>query len=313
MKTHLHLIVAAALLLAPRLWAEAPTAPVLTAAVLDFQSNDEKKNLGAQVATLLAAKLSSAENLVLVERAELDKILGEIELGLSGTVSPDSAAKIGHLTGAKVLITGRVFNTDDKSTYIVAKIIGTETSRVYGEAINFPAGGKLDEPIELLAGKIAAATKERGDTLVAKVETPEAFLERLRKSVEGKALPTVAVEISEVHLSRPVADPAAQTEVKLILQKAGFDVVDPARAEKKPDVTIKGEAFSELGMRRGNLVPCKARVELQVIPRGAAKPSRVDRQTEVAVDLSENIAAKSALQKAGAKLAERLVPLLVKP
>ena len=45
----------------------------------------------------------------MVERAELEKILGEQELGLSGTVSADTAAKVGNLTGAKVLVTGRVF------------------------------------------------------------------------------------------------------------------------------------------------------------------------------------------------------------
>ena len=44
--------------------------------------------------------------MILVERAELEKVLGEAELGLSGTVSPETAARIGHLTGAKVLVTG---------------------------------------------------------------------------------------------------------------------------------------------------------------------------------------------------------------
>ncbi len=312
MKTYLHLIAVTAFLLAPRPAAHAEDAPVLTAAVLNFESSEDKKNLGTQVATILAVKLSSAANLVLVERAELDKALGELELGLSGTVSADSATKIGHLTGAKLLITGRIFAMDDKSTSIVTKIIGTETSRVFGEMVTFPVGGNLEEAVGQLAGKIKTATKDHGDTLVAKVESHEAFIARLRKSIEGKTLPTIAVEISEVHLSRPIADPAAQTEMKLILQQAGFDVIDPARADKKPDVTIKGEAFSELGMRRGNLVSCKARVELQITPRDSAAPSRVDRQIEVAVDLSEGIAAKSALQKAGAKLAERLVPLLAK-
>ena len=37
----------------------------------------------------------------------------------------------------------------------------------------------------------------------------------------------------------------------------------------------------------------------------------VDRQTEVAVDLSPEIAGKKALQEAAAILAERLVPALV--
>ncbi len=69
-----------------------------------------------------------------MERADIEKILGEHELGLSGTVSADSAAKIGQLTGAKVLVTGRVFKAEGE-LFIVAKIIGTETSRVYGELV----------------------------------------------------------------------------------------------------------------------------------------------------------------------------------
>ena len=90
--------------------------------------------------------LSAEPNLILVERAELDKALGEQELGLSGTVTPESAAKIGQLTGAKVLVTGRVFKTDTE-LFIVAKIIGTETSRVYGELVK----GGVDAPISDLS------------------------------------------------------------------------------------------------------------------------------------------------------------------
>ena len=47
--------------------------------------------------------------------------------------------QIGHLTGAKVLVTGRVFNVG-RETMIVAKIIGTETSRVYGEVVRADTG-----------------------------------------------------------------------------------------------------------------------------------------------------------------------------
>src|SRR5580658_9056208 len=106
---------------------------MLTVAVFDFASPDDAvQDLGPKVATLINADLSAEPNLVLVERAELDKALGEQELGLSGTVTPDSAARVGQLTGAKVLVTGRVFKVED-NLVLVAKIIGTETSRVYGE------------------------------------------------------------------------------------------------------------------------------------------------------------------------------------
>ena len=118
--------------------ARATTNDVLTVAVFDFDSKDEGvRDLGPKVATLVNANLSAQPQIITVERAELEKILSEQELGLSGTVKPDSAAKVGQLTGAKVLVTGRVFKAADQ-TLIVAKVIGTETGRVYGEMVQGP-------------------------------------------------------------------------------------------------------------------------------------------------------------------------------
>src|SRR6266699_3248383 len=106
---------------------------VLTIAVFDFESKDEAvRDLGPKISTLVNAVLSAEPQLITVERAELEKALGEQELGLSGTVSSETAAKVGNLTGAKVLVSGRVFKVE-KELMIVAKVIGTETSRVYGE------------------------------------------------------------------------------------------------------------------------------------------------------------------------------------
>src|SRR3989454_11347326 len=83
-------------------------ADVLPVAVFDFESKDEAiRDLGPKVATLVNAQLSADPRLITVERAELEKLLGEQELGLSGTIAPETAAKVGHLTGAKVLVTGR--------------------------------------------------------------------------------------------------------------------------------------------------------------------------------------------------------------
>src|SRR5271170_3918793 len=95
---------------------------ILTVAVFDFESTDEDvRDLGAKVSILVDANLSAEPNLITVERSELEKVLSEQELGLSGTVTPDSAATVGNLTGAKVLVTGRVFRTDNE-LIIVAKI-----------------------------------------------------------------------------------------------------------------------------------------------------------------------------------------------
>jgi len=61
-------------------------------------------------------------------------------------------------------------------------------------------------------------------------------------------------------------------------------------------------------MRKGNLVSCRARVEIKVRDKATGQLLAVDRQTSVAVDLSEQIAGKTALQQAAAELAERVIP-----
>jgi hypothetical protein len=83
------------------------------------------------------------------------------------------------------------------------------------------------------------------------------------------------------------------------------------KSEAKPEIEFVGEAFSEFGMRKGNLISCKARVELKVRSKANGQILAVDRQTSVAVDLSEQVAAKTALQNAAAELAERVIPTVV--
>ena len=294
--------------LAPTARSAPASQPPLTVAIFDFESkSDAVWDLGPKVAALLNANLSADPQIITVERAELEKVLGEQELGLSGTVSPDTAAKVGHLTGAKVLVTGRVFKAD-KELVIVAKIIGTETSRVYGELVKGPAASSITDLSGDLAKKIAATVSEKGDTLVAKVESRGDRIARIKKSVSGKTLPAVSVKIGERHFGQPVIDPAAQTELSLILKECGFTLVDQ-KSPQKADVEITGDAFSAYGLRKGNLISCKARIELKAQKR-AGEVLAVDRQTSVAVDIAEQTAAKTALDNASLGLAERFLPRL---
>lgn len=280
----------------------------LTVAVLNFDAGDPKMaEWGPQMATLLNVHLSMADNLILVERAELDKLLSEQELGLSGMVDVSSAARVGQLTGAKVLITGRVF-TAGREVVAVARIISTETSRVYGEMVSLPSGEGATSVASELAEKVSATLNRRASTLVAPERPQEDVVAKLRQQLEGRTLPSISISIPEQHINRLVVDPAAETEIGLILGQAGFDIVEEDAA-----VRIVGEAFSELGMRRGNLVSCRARVEVKVVEAATGRVLAMDRQTEVSVDLAESIAAKNALQAAGAKVAERLAPVLAQP
>jgi TolB-like protein len=290
-----------------------PAATPLPMAVFDFQTTDrslEKK--GGEVAVLLNARLSVFPEVFLVERQEIEKILGEQEAGISGAVNAETAAKVGALVGAKVLVTGRVFEAGGK-VYVVAKIMSTETGRVYGELVTAKNFDAIDPAVEELAGKIAQLTQKQAATLVAKVEEPAARIERLKKLTEGKTLPAIYVSIAEQHLARAVIDPAVQTEMMIVLKEIGFPVVTAQEAAERTDVVvISGEAFSELGMRRGNLVSCRARVEITVTQAATKKLLHVDRQMDVAIDIAEHSAGKKALENAALKLLDRVVPQLVK-
>ena len=77
-------------------------------------------------------------------------------------------------------------------------------------------------------------------------------------------------------------------------------------------VEISGDAFSAFGMQKGNLISCKSRVELKVREIATGNILLTDRQTSVGVDVTEQTAAKTALQNAAGEVAERIIPRLAK-
>ena len=152
---------------------------------------------------------------------------------------------------------------------------------------------------------------QKGDTLVAKIESREDRVTKIKKELGDKKLGAVSVKIAEQHFGQHVIDPAAQTELSLILQQCGFTIVDDV-STNKADIEITGEAFSEFGMQKGNLKSCRARIEIKARDVASGNIISVDRQTSVAVDIAEHVAAKTALQNGAGELAERLIPKLTK-
>ena len=280
----------------------------ITAAVLDFQTAQGlPEDTGKNVSAVLSAKLSANPSILLVERAELDKILGEAELGLSGAEkSPD---KVGQLVGAQILVTGRVFSAGP-ANYVVAKVMSVETGRVFGDVANFKDAADPAPAIDQMAAKIDAILTQHAGDLLAKPESLDAAFHKLKDSLAGQKLPSVTVAIPERQIGARTVDPAAQTEMLHRLQDLGFPVIDPASGTAKADIVIDGEAFSELGLRKGSLVACKARVEVKVTRRDTGALLFTDAQRGVAFDLGETSTGKLALEKTAAQLLLRIAPAL---
>jgi len=282
--------------------------PVIPAAILPFnEMGDGVKGEGPKVGLLLFAELIAQPELYLVEREDLNKALQEQEINLSGLVNPAEAVRVGYLTGARILITGSLIESGN-SRFLVAKVIGTETSRVLGASVRGTKDSSTEVLTTELAEKIVTLLEERSGELLPEVVAPEDRIRNLTEALAGKELPTLSIRITEQHIGRQAVDPAAETEFQRYALDAGFTVLEPGQGAT---LRLVGEAFSEFAVRRGNLISVKARVEIKILDENN-QVIAVDRQTRVAVDLSEHIAAKTALQEAGADLAERMLPRLGK-
>jgi TolB-like protein len=285
----------------------------LTIAVLDFQSNTKgDAELGKQVSEAASAILSGQDGFTMVDRTSMDHILAENALNLTGLVDAARATKVGKLVGAQIMVTGKVFVVDNQ-IFIAARLTSTETSVYEGVLVTDNQNGNLGALIMKAANEMAAKLKKAGPKLVPRPEILDDPIPGLKKALAGRKLPIIAVQIHERHLNPvPAAriDPAVQTEIEAVLKEAGFTVIaggEKEWAEAGVTVVITGDAFSEFAARIATLISCTGRVEISVNNRKTSEALYVDRETTRGVDLSENIAAKSALQKAGRVVAIRIL------
>ena len=92
----------------------APSAriPVLKPAEINLRGIDKiaigdiKGNVGSNIADLLTSRLFESDQLDVVDRSNLSRIMREHELNMSGVINNDTAVKIGKLVGASALIVG---------------------------------------------------------------------------------------------------------------------------------------------------------------------------------------------------------------
>lgn len=287
-------------------------AKVFPAAIMEFKARGMGlKGYGPKITDALFAIMSADPQIYLVDRQELGGLMNEYQLNLSGMVNSQQAVRVGQLTGAKILINGTISEFDNH-LILVAKIIGTETSRVLGVSVRGQISDEIYPLVESLAEKVMQTITTRSEELVPAIPTKKDLIEILTKKIGKKSLPSIAVEISEHHIGQATVDPAAQTEFISIAKATRFDVYEMSSAlSKKADLLIKGEGFSEFAGQRGDIVSVKARLEVRAVDPSSGKIVAIDRQTAVEVDLSEHIAGKMALQQAAAAIAERMLPKLV--
>jgi TolB-like protein len=134
-------------------------------AILPFLNNMKKleyEGIGLFESEALATALARQGNIAVVERAQLQKVVGELKLGTTGAVDNATAAQIGKLHGANYLMLGS-YSIMGNKVQIVAKFVTTETGEVGALPSQQIVGelAKLFSVTDQLAAKIAKALAEQ--------------------------------------------------------------------------------------------------------------------------------------------------------
>lgn len=146
------------------------------------------KGVGQGISDMLTTALVKTGNYRVIERAELDKILDEQDLGNSGIVTPESAAKVGQVLGVELAVLGSVTEFGYKKSKTGGRIKG------YGLAVQSQSATiALDcRFVNTSTGEILSAESVRKEksSKGIKVDTRKIHFESQKKfdeSLVGKA------------------------------------------------------------------------------------------------------------------------------
>ena len=99
-------------------------------AVLNFENNSTwgywGDRLGEAAADELVTQLFRTGAFSVIERSQLAAVLAEQDLGASGAVDPATAARIGQLLGAQLILTGSITQFSIQSKILCSKTFSIE-------------------------------------------------------------------------------------------------------------------------------------------------------------------------------------------
>jgi len=123
-------------------------------------------SIGDGMADMLTTALVNSGRYIVLERESLDTVLSEQDLGASGRVREDTAAAIGEIEGAELLVVAAVTEFDGNSGGTSGRIGGGDIGRVIGAI----AGGSRSahmaidlRVVDARTSRILAATSVEGE------------------------------------------------------------------------------------------------------------------------------------------------------
>lgn len=145
---------------------------VPTVAVMDFSSfmmgeSGGAVNLGKAVSAMLVTEFSGREGMRVVERAQLNELLREQDLNLSGRIQESDAIEVGKMLGVQYVLHGQVTSIVDNLRMDI-RAVDVETSEI---VMVLKQGGQTSELFAVVVGMADQFGEELN--LVPPSERPE--------------------------------------------------------------------------------------------------------------------------------------------
>jgi tetratricopeptide (TPR) repeat protein len=145
----------------------------------NLSKNTKYTWLEVGIADSVSYKLRNVQDYIVIDRTNIDKVLGEIQLGQSGVIDENMAKKAGKALNADVLVVGS-FAIAGNSVRINAKLVEVESHKILKQV---QATGMIDD-IFSLQDQIALNLVEKQDVQISS-ETRERMTERYTQNLSA--------------------------------------------------------------------------------------------------------------------------------
>ena len=115
-------------------------------AVLEFKNNGSASlaHLSGAIPDMLTTNFAASSDVSVVERSQIQKLLGEMALGQSGIIDPATAAQVGKMAGANMVVIGSYVDLG-KKLRIDAKVVNVESGSIVPGATKSATATTLED------------------------------------------------------------------------------------------------------------------------------------------------------------------------
>ncbi len=212
-------------------------------------ASEQYDGLGKALSGMMVTDLAGVPGVQLVERGDLDALLGEIKLSETGFLDPKSAQKLGKGVGAEFVVTGSYSVVGD--TFVMdARVVRVETAEIVKAA---DAQGTLTDFVsvekelveELVTGLDLSLSSADRRKLMLQTPTERfsalaAWGEGLARRDEGK------LEAAKAAFEKALAEDPAFTEARAALDDLSSRVAATKAAAAEATKLAANEAYSKV-------------------------------------------------------------------